>query len=143
MNVTNCPDCGKVFRKILRNVCDACFKLSEDDFTKVYNYVRKNQNSTIAETSHATDVPAKKIIEYVKSKRLVAVNLPNFTYDCGSCGMQITRNTLCSKCSSKLQSDWSALSPASEPKKKDGSPDNLNIENITYHSKQRLNIGKK
>src|SRR5690606_39269557 len=95
--LANCPNCGALFVKGVRTVCNNCFKEEEEMFNKVYAYVRKKENrmATVTEVSEATGVEEKIIMKFVKEHRLHTVQFPNLSYNCDRCGNPIQEGKLC------------------------------------------------
>jgi flagellar operon protein (TIGR03826 family) len=100
--VANCPGCGKVFQKNLRNLCMDCVKSLEGEFDICFNYLRSNRKATTNQLSADTGVPEQRIISWIKDKRLPAIDYPNLTYPCNSCGGPIRQESICYSCRSRL-----------------------------------------
>jgi flagellar operon protein (TIGR03826 family) len=107
--VANCPGCGKVFQKNLRNLCMDCVKSLESEFDVCFNYMRSNRKATTQELSTATGVSAQRIISWIKDKRLPAIDYPNLTYPCNSCGNPIRQENICYPCRSRLNKEIKEL----------------------------------
>jgi flagellar operon protein (TIGR03826 family) len=104
-SLANCPRCGKLFVKGIRTICPDCFNLVEEEYKKVYEYVRNKENrrSTIYEVSEATGVSVRQITEFVRSGRLSIVDYPNLAYPCDSCGENLVlQGNLCEPCRERL-----------------------------------------
>ncbi|MCM3731591.1 hypothetical protein M3196_07950 [Fictibacillus nanhaiensis] len=108
-DLMNCPQCGKLYIKRIRNTCDACYFEEEQQFDKVYRYIRKseNRNATIVEVSDATKVSENKIIYFIHQGRIRVKGFPNFTYPCDGCQKPINDGRLCQQCKDKLKSELS------------------------------------
>ena len=100
----NCQQCGKLFVRAIRPICQDCYNIEEEQFQTVYNFMKKrvNREATIPEIVEGTGVDEALIIKFVKEKRLRANQFPNLTYPCERCGEQITDGKLCDKCSRQL-----------------------------------------
>jgi hypothetical protein len=105
LNVENCSECGRVHQKNLRNLCNDCMQLQNGEYEACYNYLRTNRKATNQELSSATGVMEQKIIAWIKEKRLSAVDYPNLTYPCNSCGDPIHNENLCLPCRSRLANE--------------------------------------
>lgn len=103
----NCSNCGKLYVKVVRNVCPDCIKEEEKKFQIVYDFMKKriNRQATIPEITEGTGVEEGLIMKFVKEKRLRSSQFPNLTYPCEKCGEQIQDGKLCSACSKALTSD--------------------------------------
>jgi flagellar operon protein (TIGR03826 family) len=106
-DLMNCPQCGKLYVKRIRNTCDACYLEEEEQYDKVYRFIRKseNRNATIVEVSDATSVPENRIIYFIHQGRIRVKGFPNFTYPCDGCQKPINDGRLCQKCKDKLKSE--------------------------------------
>ena len=100
----NCQQCGKLFVRAIRTVCQDCYNKEEEKFQTVYNFMKKrvNREATIPEIVEGTDVEESLIIKFVKEKRLRTNQFPNLTYPCDRCGTQIADGKLCDNCSGEL-----------------------------------------
>ncbi|WP_248925353.1 flagellar protein [Paenibacillus hamazuiensis] len=100
--VANCPKCGKVFQKNLRNMCQDCMRAVDGDFQKCYSYLRMNRKATTEELNRDTGVSVQQITLFIKDNRLPLIDYPNLTYACASCGGPIRRNNICVPCATRL-----------------------------------------
>ncbi|TDF99276.1 flagellar protein [Paenibacillus piri] len=103
--VANCPGCGKVFQKNLRNLCMDCVKKLEHEYEACYRYLLSNRKAATSDLSHATGVPESTIFSWIKDRRLSAIDYPNLTYPCNSCGGPIRQESLCQPCRNRLTRD--------------------------------------
>lgn len=103
-SLANCPRCGNVFVKSLREICPSCYKEEEEAFEIVYQFLKKQQNreATIHEIVEATEVEEELIIKFVKEKRLRTSQFPKLAYPCDQCGEPITSGKVCTQCSNEL-----------------------------------------
>ncbi|WNB92712.1 TIGR03826 family flagellar region protein [Bacillus sp. NEB1478] len=108
-NLLNCPQCGKLFVKVIRNNCDTCYMEEEKQYDIVYKFIRKseNRNSTLLDVSVATKVPENKIIQFIHQGRIRVKGYPNFTYPCDGCQNPINDGRLCEECKNRIKSDLS------------------------------------
>ncbi|SES71932.1 flagellar operon protein TIGR03826 [Salinibacillus kushneri] len=103
--LSNCPNCGALFVKGVRKVCDNCYREEERAFETVYAYIRKKENrrATITEVSEGTGVEERLIMKFVKEKRLQPAQFPNLTYGCERCGNPIQEGKICGNCRDQLK----------------------------------------
>lgn len=103
-SIANCPRCGNVFVKSLRDICSSCFKAEEEAFETVYQFLKKQENreATIREILEATEVDEELIIKFIKEKRLRTSQFPKLTYPCEQCRKPITSGKVCIQCSNEL-----------------------------------------
>ncbi len=104
----NCPRCGKLFVRGARSVCPDCYREVEEEFKRVYEYVRKSENRqrNIYEVSEATNVTVKQITEFIRAGRLSTADFPHLAYPCESCGENlITEGRICESCRQKLSAE--------------------------------------
>lgn len=107
MELRNCPECGKLFVYVRRNLCPDCLKKDEENYEKVKTYLSKNPKATIDEISDATQVPAKNVLEYLKEGRLMlSPGNVNIILNCEICGTPILYGRVCEECSKKLKSGF-------------------------------------
>jgi flagellar operon protein (TIGR03826 family) len=105
LKVANCPSCGKVFQKNLRNLCQDCQHVLDSDYTKCADYLRKSHRATTSELSEATGVSLRQIHVFIKENKLPVTYYPGLTYPCNSCGHGIRQHHLCQDCRIRLVSD--------------------------------------
>ncbi|MCZ8512869.1 flagellar protein [Paenibacillus filicis] len=109
LKVANCPSCGKVFQKNLRNLCQACIDSYEHDFNACYSYLRDHRKAANAELSNATGVSESRILGFIKENKLLLSQYPNLHYTCGSCRKPIRQNQLCADCRCRITRDINLL----------------------------------
>ena len=103
MSLANCSRCGKVFTKVQgsRDLCPACIKEEDDNFSKVFHYLSTRPSATAQEIAQATEVDLKEIYKYVRENRLRLVKADTGLI-CESCGIPISEGKICEKCRQKL-----------------------------------------
>lgn len=104
-DLANCPRCGKLFVKNVRNICSDCVKEIEDEYLRCADYLRKHKLVNIYELSQATEVAVSQITKFIREGRISIADLPNLGYPCESCGSIIQEGKLCKKCSERLNKD--------------------------------------
>jgi flagellar operon protein (TIGR03826 family) len=107
----NCPKCGKLFLKGVRDVCQSCYKLEEEEYQLVSGYLRNrdNKKATIYDASEDTGVTIKQITKFIRQGRISLEGLPNMGFPCETCGQLISKGTMCTTCRGKLESDVKQL----------------------------------
>lgn len=132
--ILNCPRCNKIFAKSLRDVCPACHKLEEEDYQKVYTYVRKKENrmATIEEVEEATGVDQEFIYMFIKKGRISLHSFPNLGYQCEGCGTLIREGRLCIHCKSNITTGLERIDAEKRFEERKRREENSKI--TTYHS---------
>jgi flagellar operon protein (TIGR03826 family) len=102
LNVSNCPRCGRVFVKGIKDVCPNCIKEIELQFDKCSIFLKENRGTGLKALSEATEVSIRQITKFIRDGRISIKNLPNMTYPCESCGIEIREGHICDSCRSKL-----------------------------------------
>lgn len=102
MDLDNCPRCGKLFAKNFRDVCPACIKAIDNEYTLCADYLRKHKGANITELTEATDVSIKQITKFIKEGRISLIGAPNLMYPCEMCGNLIREHNKCDSCRAKL-----------------------------------------
>lgn len=102
LHVDNCPNCGAVFQKNLRNLCPSCSSQIDADIDCCIKYLWKHPNATTKELSEATQIHTSVIIKYIKQGKL-SRSYNNLTYPCECCGKQIRDNRLCFSCAASFK----------------------------------------
>ncbi|MBM7096843.1 hypothetical protein JSY36_13995 [Bacillus sp. H-16] len=119
--LSNCPNCDRLFVKSLRTVCEGCHHEVEMMFEKVYLFIRKRENRTAAmhEVTEATGVEETQITKFIREGRLHLAQFPNLAYACEKCGSYIREGRICLSCRGELRSglDRSELEAAFQKRK--------------------------
>lgn len=102
LNIANCPRCGKIYAKGIRDVCVSCAKEIELEYEKCVEFLRENRGATIFEVSDATEVSVRQITKFIREGRISLMNAPNLGYPCESCGIVIRQGNLCDDCRNKF-----------------------------------------
>jgi len=116
LNVANCPRCGRIFAKTVRNLCPQCLAEEEELYQKVYHYLRENPKSTVQQVSENTGVPEERILAFLRQDRLLASEWSFLTYPCERCGTPIKSGRYCEKCTVEMQHSLDAAARSIKPR---------------------------
>lgn len=105
MSLDNCPRCGKLFSRTIRDVCPVCMREIDKEYELCSNYLREFKGAMITELSDQTGVSIKQITKFIREGRISMVNAPNLSYPCETCGTLIRENHLCDSCLARLAKD--------------------------------------
>lgn len=110
-DLQNCPNCGKLFVKALRHVCDACAREVETKFDRVYRFIRKRENrqASMDEVNEGTGVEKDLIVQFIREGRLHLARFPNLSYPCEKCGANIREGRLCTSCRDDIHAGLKSL----------------------------------
>ncbi|MNS32382.1 hypothetical protein D3C72_644650 [compost metagenome] len=106
----NCPNCGSVYKKNLRNLCTTCSAKLDSELTQCLDLLWRSPNTSTDELSLATNIKKSVIIQFIKEGRLPK-NCKNLTYPCECCGTSIRHNRLCLGCSVSFSEVAEQLNP--------------------------------
>ncbi len=70
MSVKNCKRCGKLFKFQLHNVCQSCLIKDQEDFDKIWEYMRTHPRVSVLELSRNTGVKPDVINRFLREGRL-------------------------------------------------------------------------
>ncbi|MFA5881145.1 MAG: hypothetical protein WC834_03025 [Eubacteriales bacterium] len=101
----NCPVCGKVFVKLLKNLCPDCIDKEEREFEEVRLYLKDNPGASIGEISEFTGVDEDKILKWMREDRIDVCVGKGGVLTCKRCGSDIIAGNLCSKCAQVLAAE--------------------------------------
>ena len=105
----NCPQCGKVFMYMVRNLCPACIDLEEKQYEEVKDYLRKTPGAQLEQIVEDTGVDESKILRWMREGRLVVADTGGRpVLVCQRCGRQVARGNLCTKCTQFLTDEINA-----------------------------------
>lgn len=115
MNVDNCPRCGRLYVKNLRDLCQPCVKELEHHYETCVEYLRKNKGTNIQELSDATEISIKEITRFIREGRISIANAPNMMLPCEVCGTLIREGHMCDSCRSRLTKELANAAKESTP----------------------------
>ncbi|NPV28898.1 MAG: MerR family transcriptional regulator [Firmicutes bacterium] len=104
----NCPECGKVFAFVTRNLCPDCLEKEEISFQRVEKYLEENPGATVLEVSRATGVSEQKIVSFLREGRLIPAGQP--LLECERCRKPISSGRFCPECRAALSSSLKDVS---------------------------------
>lgn len=120
MELRNCPECGKVFTYIRKNLCAACLERDEQTFKEVKKYLITHPGIDIVSLSEATGVEESKILKYLKEGRIEAKGAgAGLLLECEGCGKIIVSGRFCSSCAQNLAKGFNDVVKPKEVEKKD------------------------
>jgi len=105
LNITNCPKCGRLMQKGLRQLCPTCHQEIEDQYEKCWQYLKHNRKCTLSELSRETGVSTALITRFIREGRISIADYGNLSYECELCGALIRESHLCEACRRKLIKD--------------------------------------
>lgn len=138
MNVSNCPRCGRIFFKNVKNLCPDCIREDEQMYEKVYRYLRENPKSTVMKVAAETGVPEDRVLAFLREGRIQATEWMKVEYPCERCGAVITSGRYCESCSREVQDSLRSL--ANQIRSDAEGADQR--DRLKYHTEDRLK-GKK
>ncbi|AOY75639.1 TIGR03826 family flagellar region protein [Clostridium formicaceticum] len=115
MDLRNCANCGRAFAYAGSELCSRCDTTIEEDFKKVKDYLYDHPGANIIEVSEATGVSEKKILRFLREKRIEIKEEDNLLLDCQRCGIAIRSGRFCDACTIELQKEFTeAVKPAKQ-----------------------------
>lgn len=119
LNISNCPRCGKIFARGMKDICPACVKDIDKEYDTCVKYLRENKGATIHDVSNETKVSIKQITKFIKEGRISLYNAPNMAYPCEICGMVIREGGMCDECRKRLAKDVNSINEQDRAKKEE------------------------
>jgi len=103
-DLANCPRCNALFLEGTSAVCNQCRNKEEQNYQKVYAFMRKKHNrmALVEQIEVDTGVSEKQIREFVKQKRLHPAQFPNISYLCEKCETPIQDGRICERCKQEI-----------------------------------------
>lgn len=117
MELRNCPECGKLFAFMTRNLCPACLEAEERLFQEIESYLRQNPGATVSEVSQGTGVDEKKIIFFLRNGRLIGSGTA-LLLECERCGKPIKTGRFCDTCRAELGATLKEANPEDNPRER-------------------------
>ncbi|PKM82412.1 MAG: hypothetical protein CVU89_05255 [Firmicutes bacterium HGW-Firmicutes-14] len=116
-NLSNCPECGKVFVRMSKNLCPDCIDQEEKEFEEVRAYLKDNPGASVEEISGVTGADEKKILRWMREGRLEVSFTEGGSLTCKSCGASIISGNYCARCAREMSDKLRGVSkpvPADE-----------------------------
>jgi ribosomal protein L32 len=101
VEIKNCPECGKVFSTISGDICPECKKIEEEEYEKVYKFLKENPLSSIERVVSETGVSRRKILKFLKRGEITGMEIQK-ELRCSHCGRPISVGRFCKDCAKKL-----------------------------------------
>lgn len=111
MELRNCPECGKLFTFLSRNLCPECVALEDEYIRKIQQYLDDQGGATVTEISDGTGIPEEKIISLLREGRLI-IRGEAYLLECERCGEPIRTGRYCASCRASLEASLKGSSPA-------------------------------
>jgi len=115
LELRNCPQCGKVFARISRDLCPDCIAQEDKIIKQIQQYLDENTNATISDINEGTGIPVDKIIVLLQEGRLITRENSGLL-KCERCGKPIPRGRFCGECGKTLARLLSSSQEDSGPK---------------------------
>lgn len=104
-DLRNCPECGKVFVKISKNLCPDCIEKDEKAFEEVRAYLKDYPGASVEEICGATGVEEKKVLKWIREGQIeVCFREGGRVLTCKGCGVPVTSGNFCARCAKDLSS---------------------------------------
>ncbi|WNR42514.1 flagellar protein [Paenibacillus roseipurpureus] len=123
--VANCPTCGKVFQKNVRNQCMGCSTNIHQLLSATLDFLRRNYRASLEQVSASTGVSELQLQVWIKEGKIMLRDYPNLSYPCASCSAPIRENKCCTSCAMRLTREIKRLNeqvPASAVKQSTNQP---------------------
>ncbi len=105
MALANCRKCKKLFNKLVRDVCESCLKVEEEQLVVVQHYLRENPRCGVIQIEEGCGVPASLVMQFAREKRIALVASDGNRVTCKFCGREIESGSICKMCQMKLTGD--------------------------------------
>lgn len=113
MNVKNCVRCGKMYRPYGgHRICPDCLREEREQYDRVRTYIRKHPKANMVEVSQKTEVPIKKIYEYLREGRITLSSESDIGLTCEKCDEPITTGRFCSRCAGEMEAEMRGAAPS-------------------------------
>jgi predicted amidophosphoribosyltransferase len=96
----NCRHCGKVFASASGDLCPSCFHAAEEDYNRIYNYLRDQPGAGVTQVSEGAGVPVARVLEFLRQGR---IQLASGDLQCEVCGSPVQSGRVCERCRARLQ----------------------------------------
>ncbi len=97
-NAKNCKMCGKLFSHPHNSICPECLARDEEDFQKVRLFLKEFPGTKLTVVEEYTNVPRKKILQYLRDGRLELAEPASDFLKCSKCGKPIATGMYCPDC---------------------------------------------
>lgn len=100
--ISNCPRCGRLFNKTVRDICDQCINEESDFINIIRQYLKENKLATITDVVRDTEIELEIVLDLIEKGHIVLIDNPNMRFECSRCGLPTPDGRLCSKCREEL-----------------------------------------
>jgi predicted amidophosphoribosyltransferase len=111
LKLANCKKCGKLYKKVLRDICDVCAAIERHELILIFRFIREHPDIEISleQICRETNVPLDHLEDFYFTGQLANAG-PRIVATCKLCSSKITSLTrkgyFCSKCSEKIQEEF-------------------------------------
>ncbi|MDD3364549.1 MAG: hypothetical protein PHZ03_06170 [Syntrophomonas sp.] len=109
-SLRNCPECGRIFGYMGRNLCPECLGKEENEYMTVRKYVRDHPGAGVFEVAEATGIEEEKILQFLRDGRLQSRGFQG-TLECERCGNKITGGRYCEACRGQMDASIRQVAP--------------------------------
>ncbi len=109
-NLINCKNCGILFKKTFRNICNDCWQVENDVIEKIIKYVEhveveKRNDISLESISEALDIPFSEVDGLYRNGRLTTI-AGRIKVKCKICKTLLNHDNrvgyFCSKCANTI-----------------------------------------
>ena len=76
MKLANCKQCGKLYKKILRDICDVCAAIERHELILIFRYIRENPEKEISLEQINFEMRSISKLSFSRKKRFSAESTP-------------------------------------------------------------------
>lgn len=105
LKIAHCPECGNIYQKNMRQMCVACYTKVDDQIRLIEKTLMRNRQLTNAELGLATAISQDQIYRWIRSGKIKLYDYPKLHDKCDSCAAPIRRGSICTTCSTRIQSE--------------------------------------
>lgn len=108
IRLKTCKRCKAVIHEnSLREYCSRCYKIVEEVFDKIREYLRKYPGATSFEMEQRLEIPIHVINNFIKEGRLIEIPNENLNIECLRCGTLLLSvyYKYCPKCEDEMKRD--------------------------------------
>jgi|LSQX01.1.fsa_nt_gb predicted amidophosphoribosyltransferase len=118
MELKNCRRCGRVYQRVLGNVCPSCTEKMDEDFVKIRGYIDEHPSANISIVAEETGVPERTILQLLRDGRLEFYKAAE-SLECKRCGVWIKVGSYCEDCIKKLKTFMEGIDKNTDKNKGD------------------------
>jgi rRNA maturation protein Nop10 len=104
MAIRNCPECGRVFKFVFKDLCSECIEQDEAALIVIKDFLPDHPGAKVADIARETGLETRRVFRLLRDQRLTAVCEDNKIQllSCERCQKPVLNDRFCPECREQL-----------------------------------------